>query len=111
MSVIIQPWNLRNCPQFVYSYYYVYLLYFCGIGYKMPFQAGHHLNAVDQFFTGIIYYPYVLDGQLSYRCYLWTQFWANMYTLVLIVLFFGFAYQEYVVKPKIAKGRDTKKTK
>lgn len=90
----------------------MYFYYACAaVGIKLPFKQVITSLQITQFFTGIIYStPSYWMDQCHTNATWWTQFYVNLYTLVLIVLFGIFAYNEYIVKPK-KSGENTKTKK
>jgi len=94
---------------FIHTLMYTYYA-FASIGIKLPFKQVITSMQIIQFFTGIIYSTptYWMENCHTDATW-WTQLYVNAYTLVLIVLFAKFAYDEYVTKPK--KVRQYKKGK
>ena len=90
---------------FIHTLMYTYYT-FAAIGIKLPFKAVITSCQLLQFFTGIIYSTptYWMENCHTDATW-WTQFWVNMYTLVLIGLFLKFAYGEYLVKPDSKKSK------
>eukprot|EP00605_Chrysophyceae_sp_TOSAG23-4_P002122 GSChrysophyteH1.ASY1.ANO1.2348.1 assembled CDS len=95
---------------FIHTVMYTYYM-FAALGIRLPFKQVITSMQLIQFFTGIIYSTptYWMENCHTDATW-WTQFWVNLYTLVLIGLFMAFAYQEYIVKPK-GPSIETKKTK
>lgn len=89
---------------FIHTIMYTYYT-FASIGIRLPFKQVITSMQLLQFFTGIIYSTptYWMDNCHTDATW-WTQLWVNAYTVVLIFLFMGFAYNEYVLKPRAAKN-------